>query len=1086
MHSKTKTTISILIVSFLFFTSFNACAKSIFSENLSSKITCYNDNVLRRPLFQKEKDWKWNINGYWNTDVPGDWDIVVPCTYPTIQEAIKSANVGDRIFVREGVYDENLEINVDGIILQGENRDNTIVRAVKRDGSLKINASNVKVSGFTFTNSGYRCAAVNLQASSRNIIQDNKIISNKGHGIQLYHSHGNTIADNIIANNRKNGITLTFYSLYNTIKNNDISDNRRCGIFIDEISRINSFFGNEITENKFGVKCLGSSCDNFFHHNNFVDNTMNVYDSSSNWWDDGDEGNYWDDYIGIDIDEDGIGDIPYDIISGGSNYDGYPLMNPVIPPIQETKSILQIIGSSDTCFSGLLFETGNIITVDDDGDGDYYSIQEAVDNANPGDTIGVYSGTYKENIVMDTAVILKGISEELGSGYDTGKPIVDGDGSGCVFILTADCVQMSGFEIKNTGLEYAGIKIHSDFNIIENNHVSNCGDGISIWDSNRNLIINNTIKSNNFGVYSRISTDSQIVNNTFEYNDDGIVLFGSSVEIKENLLKNNTYNGILGQLSDNVIIVDNDILYHSKFGIQFFSCNNNILKENKVAFNLKTGISLYNSNNNMVTNNVIEKNLEGVSLYHSANNIISRCEFIENHYGIDVSFSHNNNINENNIINSSSAGIYIGMSKYNTLRSNVMINCGVMMDGYSLSSWWNDVDQSNTVNGKIIYYYINETGLTISPDAGQVILVNCSYCTITDLATSNVSVGVEIAYSNNINIYSNLINHIHMGIILFHSTNSTISDNFVTNSKKVSIALYWSSNYNYVSRNFIYNNSDEVGIALESSDYNVIEDNNIEAIRKNIKNTIDTSSVIKENKISIFNIVGSSDTTAVVAERFFFRIGISLGVNCNSNFVNNNYIRNMSIGIAMAHVLYTQEGNKIMNNILIDNEEGIAMGYTRNNYIINNTIYNSTFAGIALDWLTDNNYIVGNNITKGFGGIGLRTCNNNLILRNNISGFEYMGIFLWYSANNRVQCNNFFSNKRNAGFNNAYNTIWDGNYWDNWIGLRHKLFKRFPKLIRGGINIINNKTPYVFFRMPIPWFNFDKHPSDEMNIIYKG
>ena len=35
---------------------------------------------------------------------------------------------------------------------------------------------------------------------------------------------------------------------------------------------------------------------------------------------------------------------------------------------------------------------GNIITVDNEGDGDYTSIKEAVNNANPGDTIEVYSG----------------------------------------------------------------------------------------------------------------------------------------------------------------------------------------------------------------------------------------------------------------------------------------------------------------------------------------------------------------------------------------------------------------------------------------------------------------------------------------------------------------------------------------------------------------------------------------------------------------------------------------------------------------------------------------------------------------------
>jgi len=73
-------------------------------------------------------------------------------------------------------------------------------------------------------------------------------------------------------------------------------------------------------------------------HNNFINNSQNAYDKSSNIWDNGYPcgGNYWDDYNGEDIyhgpnqdiiSSDGMGDTPYNI-SGRvhPNQDHYPLM----------------------------------------------------------------------------------------------------------------------------------------------------------------------------------------------------------------------------------------------------------------------------------------------------------------------------------------------------------------------------------------------------------------------------------------------------------------------------------------------------------------------------------------------------------------------------------------------------------------------------------------------------------------------------------------------------------------------------------------------------------------------------------------
>jgi len=75
------------------------------------------------------------------------------------------------------------------------------------------------------------------------------------------------------------------------------------------------------------------STNNTIYHNNFVNNTEQVYISThpsyANFWDNGypSGGNYWSNYTGVDADNDGIGDEPYTI--DANNTDRYPLIAPI-------------------------------------------------------------------------------------------------------------------------------------------------------------------------------------------------------------------------------------------------------------------------------------------------------------------------------------------------------------------------------------------------------------------------------------------------------------------------------------------------------------------------------------------------------------------------------------------------------------------------------------------------------------------------------------------------------------------------------------------------------------------------------------
>jgi len=93
-----------------------------------------------------------------------------------------------------------------------------------------------------------------------------------------------------------------------------------------------------VADSTYGVYFYESP-DNRFWHNNFTDNTQQVYisgDSYPNVWDDGypSGGNYWSDYSGSDANGDGIGDSPYTI--DGNNTDNYPLMAPFGSPVERS------------------------------------------------------------------------------------------------------------------------------------------------------------------------------------------------------------------------------------------------------------------------------------------------------------------------------------------------------------------------------------------------------------------------------------------------------------------------------------------------------------------------------------------------------------------------------------------------------------------------------------------------------------------------------------------------------------------------------------------------------------------------------
>jgi parallel beta-helix repeat protein len=216
------------------------------------------------------------------------------------------------------VHENNITNNYDGIALEGS-------------------SENI-ISGNNITN---RYEGIFLFGSSNNNTLFGNNISDNQYGIEVVGSSGNTLFRNNITNNSDEGIYI-HGSSGNTVFGNNIANNRLVGIDISLDSSNNTICGNKIVSNECGIRFYQSS-NNFVYHNNFKNNTYQVYTSfyiSTNVWDNGypSGGNYWSDYSGVDqkdglnqdqLGSDGIGDTPYVISPFYADIrDRYPLMAP--------------------------------------------------------------------------------------------------------------------------------------------------------------------------------------------------------------------------------------------------------------------------------------------------------------------------------------------------------------------------------------------------------------------------------------------------------------------------------------------------------------------------------------------------------------------------------------------------------------------------------------------------------------------------------------------------------------------------------------------------------------------------------------
>jgi len=182
------------------------------------------------------------------------------------------------------------------------------------------------------------------ESSSNNTIRRNNVIGNGG-GIELFSVYYSTISENNISSNYR-GIGVG-WSLYNFVFRNNVTNNTDGVIFGHSWDCL--IYDNRIMRNSHHGMVFQASCGSRIYHNDVIDNVVQVYVIQTppiwNVWDDGypSGGNYWSDYTGIDVNSDGIGDIPYTI--DADNIDHYPLIHAWNSTFSEQQVVALINGT---------------------------------------------------------------------------------------------------------------------------------------------------------------------------------------------------------------------------------------------------------------------------------------------------------------------------------------------------------------------------------------------------------------------------------------------------------------------------------------------------------------------------------------------------------------------------------------------------------------------------------------------------------------------------------------------------------------------------------------------------------------------
>jgi nitrous oxidase accessory protein len=156
---------------------------------------------------------------------------------------------------------------------------------------------------------------LHYMSSDRNVFEDNFFSNNIAGAAIMYSNHISFRRNAFIHNRGFSSFGILFQDCSDLLAEENFIIDNATGIFMEAL-RQTTFRHNTIANNDVALQLFSSSHANVFTENNFIDNLSPLQligKSTTTKWSANGRGNFWSDYEGYDLDEDGRGDVPLTI-----------------------------------------------------------------------------------------------------------------------------------------------------------------------------------------------------------------------------------------------------------------------------------------------------------------------------------------------------------------------------------------------------------------------------------------------------------------------------------------------------------------------------------------------------------------------------------------------------------------------------------------------------------------------------------------------------------------------------------------------------------------------------------------------------